>query len=125
MVGFLAKTCSPSAPRPKEQRMSISILPAPERTLRLDAVTLDAIDAVNIAVGEFALALEPDDPRGGGLSLIQGGLDELWRASGGPDLERDRAAPFADRLAAALDRIGHQSSPVFRDRLVAAFDEVA
>jgi hypothetical protein len=102
--------------------MSVSILPAPERTLRLDAVTLDAINAVNIAVGEFALALEPDDPRGGGLRLIQGGLDELWRASGGPDLELGRAAPFADRLSAALDRIGHQGSLVFRDTLVAAFE---
>jgi hypothetical protein len=105
--------------------MSVSILPAPERTLRLGAVTLDAIDAVNIAVGEFALALEPDDPRGGGLHLIQDGLDELWRASGGPDLQLDRAEPFADRLAAALDRIGHQGSPAFRNSLAAAFDEVS
>jgi hypothetical protein len=102
--------------------MSVSILPVPERPLRLGAVTLDAINAVNIAVGEFALALEPDDPRGGGLRLIQDGLDELWRASGGPDLELDRAAPFADRLAAALDRIGHQGSVTFRERLAGALE---
>jgi hypothetical protein len=93
-----------------------------QQTLRLGAVTLDAINAVNIAVGEFALALEPDDPRGGGLRLIQGGLDELWHASGGPDLELDRAAPFTDRLGAALDHIGHQGNSIFRDRLAGAFE---
>lgn len=102
--------------------MSVSILPAPVRTVRLGAVTLDAIDAVNIAVGEFALALKPDDPRGTGLHLIQDGLDELWRVSGGPHLQLQRAAPIADRLAAALDQIGHQSSPVFRDRLAGALE---
>lgn len=42
--------------------------------------------AVNIAVGELALALEPDDPRGSGLRMIQGGLDQLYSV----ELERER-----------------------------------
>ena len=45
----------------------------------------EAIDAVNVAIGELELILEPGDPRRRGLRLIQGGLDDLWAA------ELDRA----------------------------------
>jgi hypothetical protein len=40
----------------------------------------DAINAVNIAVGEREFILQPNDPRGFALRVIQDGLDMLWRA---------------------------------------------
>jgi hypothetical protein len=141
-VAFLARPAALSAPTTKGSTMAV-VTATPDaldelvgeldrqveedrqRARRLHVATLAAIDAVNIAVGELALALEPDDPRGPGLHLISGGLDELWRESGGPHLERERAARFSDRLGAALDRIGHQGSPIFINRLAVAFDEVA
>jgi hypothetical protein len=78
-----------------------------------------AIDTLNLAVGEFALSLAPDDPRQPGLRLVQGGLDELYR------VELKRAAGDHQRLAAALDRIGHQGSLAFRARLADAYERVA
>ena len=96
------------------------------RALRLRAAMLNAINTVNVLVGEVALALEPDDDqRRSALGLIQHGLDDLWRESGGPEHELESASEVRRQLGAALDRIGHQSSPEFRARLADAFDEVA
>jgi hypothetical protein len=41
-------------------------------------VFADAINALNIAVGELAFDLRPDDRRRDGIRLIQSGLDVLW-----------------------------------------------
>ena len=144
--------------------MSIST----HNTAAVDTAAVDAVDAVNILVGELALGLNDDDPRRRALRSIQRGLDELHRAyctdpagltfpaswlepadqsvaswlhdgwddpgAGGAvkcSQPRPRcgggAACIIDRraLAAAFDRIGHQGSPVFRQRVADAYDEVA
>lgn len=61
-------------------------------TIALHEATAEAVNALNIAVGELAFALERDDPRRAALGQIQSGLDSLWRETSKIDRRRLDAA---------------------------------
>ena len=86
------------------------------RAARLHAATLDAINAVNLFVGEVALSLEPEDPRRGTLLRIQYGLDDLWRESGGPEHVRAGASEGLSSGRARSDRPSGQAGIPIRAR---------
>ena len=44
---------------------------------------VELVNAINLAVGEYAFTLHPDDPLRGALLEVQCGLDALWRVASG------------------------------------------